>query len=81
MTLAILGSLDMISISIFAETEMLQAIPDFIVDFDISGEYLWWLLTAFLFVCAGMALVTDNLADVYEKGKVSLITGWIPRIL
>jgi hypothetical protein len=45
-TLAILSSLGIVSVS--AETRVLPAIPDFIVDLDISYEDSSWILAALL---------------------------------
>jgi hypothetical protein len=54
----------------------LQTVPDLIADVDISYEYLWWMLIAFLFISAVMTLVVDSLADIF-KGEISPIIGGI----
>jgi hypothetical protein len=54
----------------------LQNVPDLIADVDISYEYLWWMLIAFLFISAVVTLVVDSLADIF-KGEISPITGGI----
>jgi MFS family permease len=70
-TLAILSSLGIISVS--AETMVLPAIPDFIVDLDISYEDSSWILAALLVTGAVMTPIAGKLSDIYGKKKVLLI--------
>jgi MFS family permease len=70
-TLAILSSLGIISVS--AETMVLPAIPDFIVELDISYEESSWILAALLVTGAVMTPIAGKLSDIYGKKKVLLI--------
>src|SRR5881397_1508538 len=70
-TLAILSSLGIIAVS--AETMVLPAIPDFIVDLDISYEASSWILAALLVTGAVMTPIAGKLSDIYGKKKVLLI--------
>lgn len=71
-TLAILSGLGIIAMS--AETMILPAIPDFIVDLDISYEDSSWILTAPLVTGAVMTPIVGKLSDMYGKKKILLIT-------
>jgi MFS family permease len=71
-TLAILSGLGIIAMS--AETMILPAIPDFIVDLDISYEDSSWILTAPLVTGAVMTPIVGKLSDIYGKKKILLIT-------
>ena len=66
--LAILSSLGIVSVS--AETMVLPAIPDFIVDLDISYEESSWILAALLVTGAVMTPIAGKLSDTYGKKKV-----------
>jgi MFS family permease len=70
-TLAILSSLGIVAVS--AETMVLPAIPDFIVDLDISYEASSWILAALLVTGAVMTPIAGKLSDIYGKKKVLLI--------
>jgi len=70
-TLAILSSLGIISVS--AETMVLPAIPDFIVELEISYEDSSWILAALLVTGAVMTPIAGKLSDIYGKKKVLLI--------
>jgi MFS family permease len=70
-TLAILSSLGIIAVS--AETMVLPAIPDFIVDLDITYEDSSWILAALLVTGAVMTPIAGKLSDIYGKKKVLLI--------
>jgi len=70
-TLAILSSLGIISVS--AETMVLPAIPDFIVELGISYEDSSWILAALLVTGAVMTPIAGKLSDIYGKKKVLLI--------
>jgi MFS family permease len=69
--LAILSGLGIVSVS--AETMVLPAIPDFIVDLDISYEDSSWILAALLVTGAVMTPIAGKLSDIYGKKKVLLI--------
>ena len=70
-TLAILSGLGIIAMS--AETMVLPAIPDFIVDLDISYEESSWILAAPLVTGAVMTPIAGKLSDIYSKKKMLLI--------
>src|SRR5919106_629206 len=70
-TLAILSGLGIIATS--AETMVLPAIPDFIVELDISYENSSWILAALLVTGAVMTPIAGKLSDIYGKKKVLLI--------
>ena len=70
-TLAILSGLGIIAMS--AETMVLPAIPDFIVDLDISYEVSSWILADRLVSGAVMTPIAGKLSDIYVKKKVILI--------
>jgi MFS family permease len=71
MTLAILSSLGIIAMS--AETMILPAIPEFIIDLGISYDDSSWILAAFLVMGAIMTPVAGKLSDMYGKKKMLLI--------
>ena len=71
LTLVLLSSLGIIVMS--AETTILPAIPDFIVDLDISYEDSSWILTAPLVTGAVMTPIAGKLSDMYGKKKILLI--------
>jgi MFS family permease len=70
-TLAILSGLGIVSVS--AETMVLPAIPDFIVDLGISYEDSSWILAALLVTGAVMTPIAGKLSDIYGKKRVLLI--------
>jgi MFS family permease len=67
MTLGILSILGIISL--YAETMVLPAIPDFIVDLDISYEDSSWILASLLVTGAVMTPIAGKLSDIYGKKK------------
>jgi MFS family permease len=71
LTLAILSGLGIIAMS--AETMVLPAIPDFIVDLDISYQDSSWILAVILVTGAVMTPIAGKLSDIYGKKKVLLI--------
>ena len=70
-TLAILSGLGIVAMS--SETMVLPAIPEFIVDLDISYEDSSWILAAPLVTGAVMTPIAGKLSDTYGKKKVLLI--------
>jgi MFS family permease len=70
-TLAILSGLGIIAMS--AETMVLPAIPDFIVDLDISYQDSSWILAVILVTGAVMTPIVGKLSDIYGKKKVLLV--------
>ena len=56
-----------------AETMVLPAIPDFIVDLDISYEDSSWILARSLVTGAVMTPIAGKLSDIYGKKKMLLI--------
>src|SRR5215212_8368684 len=70
-TLIILSCLGLIVM--FDETMILQAIPDFIRDFNISYSTSSWLLSAYLIAAAVMTPIGGKLSDIYGKKKILLI--------
>jgi MFS family permease len=71
MTLAILSSLGIIATS--AETMVLPAIPDFIIELTISYGDSSWILAALLVMGAVMTPIAGKLSDIYGKKKILLI--------
>jgi MFS family permease len=63
LTLAILSSLGIIAMS--AETMVLPAIPDFIVDLDISYQDSSWILAVILVTGAVMTPIAGKLSDIW----------------
>jgi MFS family permease len=70
-TLAILSGLGIIAMS--SETMVLPAIPDFIVDLDISYDDSSWILAAPLVTGAVMTPIAGKLSDIYGKKRILLI--------
>jgi MFS family permease len=70
-TLAILSGLGIVAMS--SETMVLPAIPEFIVDLNISYEDSSWILAAPLVTGAVMTPIAGKLSDTYGKKKVLLI--------
>jgi MFS family permease len=60
-------------ISMFADTMILPAIPDFIKDFKISYNTSSWILASFLITGAVMTPIAGRLSDIYGKKKILLI--------
>ncbi|MFL6510583.1 MAG: MFS transporter [Nitrososphaera sp.] len=70
-TLAILSSLGLITM--YGETMVLPAIPDFIQDFNISYSTSSWILSSYLIAGAVMTPIAGRLSDIYGKKKILLI--------
>ena len=70
-TLAILSGLGIVALS--SETMVLPAIPEIIVDLDISYEDSSWILAAPLVTGAVMTPISGKLSDTYGKKKMLLI--------
>jgi MFS family permease len=68
--LAILGSIA--TMTMYAETMLIPAIPDLIKDFHVSYSISSWLLTAYLITAAVMTPIVGKLSDTYGKKKVLL---------
>ena len=69
--LAILGSIT--TMTIYAETMVIPAIPDLIKEFHISYSMSSWILTAYLITAAIMTPIAGKLSDISGKKKVLLI--------
>jgi MFS family permease len=70
-TLAILSLIA--TMSMYAETMLVPAIPDLIKDFSISYNTSSWILTTYLIAGAIMTPISGKLSDIYGKKKVLLI--------
>ena len=70
-TLVILSSLGLITM--YGETMVLPAIPDFIRDFNISYNTSSWILSSYLIAGAVMTPIAGRLSDIYGKKKILLI--------
>lgn len=70
-TLAILSCLGLITM--YGETMVLPAIPDFIRDFNISYSTSSWILSSYLIAGAVMTPIAGRLSDIYGKKKILLI--------
>jgi MFS family permease len=71
MTLVILSCLGLITM--YGETMVLPAIPDFIRDFNISYNTSSWILSSYLIAGAVMTPIAGRLSDIYGKKKILLI--------
>ncbi|MEP6576162.1 MAG: MFS transporter [Nitrososphaerota archaeon] len=71
MILAILSSLGIIAMS--AETMVLPAIPDIILELSISYENSSWILASLLVMGAVMTPIAGKLSDIYGKKRILLI--------
>jgi len=60
-------------IVMFDETMILPAIPDFILEFNISYSTSSWLLSAYIIAAAVMTPIGGKLSDIYGKKKILLI--------
>jgi MFS family permease len=69
--LAILSSI--VTMTMYAETMLIPAIPDLIRDFHISYSMSSWLLTAYLITAAVMTPIVGKLSDIYSKKRVLII--------
>ncbi|MDQ5843201.1 MAG: MFS transporter, partial [Thermoproteota archaeon] len=70
-TLVILSCLGLITM--YGETMVLPAIPDFIRDFNISYSTSSWILSSYLIAGAVMTPIAGRLSDIYGKKKILLI--------
>lgn len=70
-TLAVLSCLGLITM--YGETMVLPAIPDFIEDFNISYSTSSWILSSYLIAGAVMTPIAGRLSDIYGKKKMLLI--------
>jgi MFS family permease len=70
-TLVILSCLGLITM--YGETMVLPAIPDFIRDFNISYSTSSWILSSYLIAGAVMTPIAGKLSDIYGKKKILLI--------
>lgn len=70
-TLAVLSCLGLVTL--FGETMVLPAIPDFIRDFRISYNTSSWILSAYLIAGAVMTPIAGKLSDIYGKKRILLI--------
>ena len=59
--------------TMYGETMVLPAIPDFIHDFKISYNESSWVLSSYLIAGAVMTPIAGKLSDVYGKKKVLLV--------
>ncbi|HSB56214.1 MAG TPA: MFS transporter [Nitrosopumilaceae archaeon] len=71
MTLIILSCLGLITM--YAETMILPAIPDFIKDFKINYNTSSWILSSYLIAGAVATPIVGKLSDVYGKKKMLLV--------
>ena len=69
--LAILSSV--VTMTMYAETMLIPAIPDLIKDFHISYSMSSWILTAYLITAAVMTPIVGKLSDIYSKKRILLI--------
>jgi MFS family permease len=60
-------------ITMYGETMVLPAIPDFIRDFNISYSTSSWILSSYLIAGAVMTPIAGRLSDIYGKKKILLI--------
>ena len=70
-TLVVLSCLGLITM--YGETMVLPAIPDFIQDFNISYSTSSWILSSYLIAGAVMTPIAGRLSDIYGKKKILLI--------
>jgi MFS family permease len=59
--------------TMYGETMVLPAIPDFIKDFGISYNTSSWILSSYLIAGAVMTPIAGKLSDIYGKKKILLI--------
>src|SRR5579883_3529402 len=71
LALAIISSLALVTM--YGETMVLPAIPDFIKDFQISYNVSSWILSSYLIAGAVMTPIAGKLSDIYGKKKVLLV--------
>ena len=71
LSLAIISSLALVTM--YGETMVLPAIPNFIKDFGITYNVSSWILSSYLIAGAVMTPIAGKLSDVYGKKKILLI--------
>ena len=71
LSLAIICGLALVTM--YGETMVLPAIPDFIKDFGISYNTSSWILSLYLIAGAVMTPIAGKLSDIYGKKKILLI--------
>ena len=71
LALAIISSLALVTM--YGETMVLPAIPNFIKDFGVSYNTASWILSSYLIAGAVMTPIAGKLSDVYGKKKILLI--------
>src|SRR2546428_2049857 len=59
--------------TMYGETMVLPAIPDFIKDFGISYNTSSWILSSYLIAGAVMTPIAGKVSDIYGKKKILLI--------
>ena len=59
--------------TMYGETMVLPAIPDFIKDFGISYNTSSWILSSYLIAGAVMTPIAGKLSDIYGKKRVLLV--------
>jgi MFS family permease len=69
-SLAIISSLALVTM--YGETMVLPAIPDFIKDFGVTYNTSSWILSSYLIAGAVMTPIAGKLSDVYGKKKILL---------
>jgi MFS family permease len=60
-------------VTMYGETMVLPAIPDFIKDFSISYNTSSWILSSYLIAGAVMTPIAGKLSDIYGRKKILLI--------
>jgi len=70
-SLAIISSLALVTM--YGETMVLPAIPNFIKDFGITYNTSSWILSSYLIAGAVMTPIAGKLSDVYGRKKVLLV--------
>ena len=60
-------------VTMYGETMVLPAIPDFIKDFGISYNTSSWILSSYLIAGAVMTPIAGKLSDIYGRKKILLI--------
>src|SRR5260370_35481611 len=60
-------------VTMYGETMVLPAIPDFIRDFGISSNTSSWILSSYLIAGAVLTPIAGKLSDIYGKKRILLI--------
>lgn len=71
LALAIISGLALVTM--YGETMVLPAIPNFIKDFGITYNVSSWILSSYLIAGAVMTPIAGKLSDIYGKKKILLI--------